>query len=407
MTSIGATAERSPDMLRAPAGDPPPTTPAPPTRPVGVERAAWAFYVIAALGSSIGQTWVGVEVPPWPDTLPLWARALLVMPFAVVIDLGGAVASAFADARRRLGEAAYGWRLLSAASVTLAVGINVVGHASSPYLATVFGGLGIFAYSVWLLHTSARRRDALRASGMLRNTAPAYGLLQWKREPAVTWRARALAIDHGYGLVQSLTVARTQLAAEARRAALTTHIEAKIRARHEQDPILASIAATTTPIDEVAQELIDMIDAHAWALVINAEIQPPGPNMPPAASAAQPDDAEDDDDDRNDDEDPDERDEDNDSDERDQLTDLPAELARIMPANPAAYERWRGLWVEISERPDATNKQLADDLATSVRTVQRIRAVGAAGLLDSPQPPTGRLLRLASANGVPHPEYTS
>jgi hypothetical protein len=408
LTSIRATAERSPDMLRSPAADPPSTTATLPSRPACVERAAWAFYVIAALGSSIGQIWVGVEVPPWPDALPLWSRALLVMPFAIVIDLGGAVASAFGDARRRVGEAAYGWRLPSAASVTLAVGINIVGHASSPYLATVFGGLGIFAYCVWLLHTSARRRDALRASGMLRNIAPAYGLLQWKREPAVTWRARALAIDHGYGLVQSLTAARAQLAAEARRAALATHIEAKIRARHEQDPILASIAATTTPIDDVAQELIDMIDAHGWALVISAEIQPPGPAMSPAASAAQPGDAQvDDDDDRNDDEDPDERDEDNDSDERDHLTDLRAELARMMPANPAACERWQCLWVEISERPDATNKQLADDLATSVRTVQRIRAVGAAGLLDSPQPPTGRLLRLASTNGVPHPEYTS
>jgi hypothetical protein len=404
LTSIRATAERSPDMLRSPAADPPSTTAAPPSRPVGVERAAWVFYVIAALGSSIGQIWVGVDVPPWPDALPLWDRALLVMPFAIVIDLGGAVTSAFADARRRLGEAAYGWRLLSAASVTLAVGINIVGHASSPYLATVFGGLGIFAYCVWLLHSAARRRDALRASGMLHNIAPAYGLLQWKREPAVTWRARALAIDHGYGLAQSLTVARVQLAAEARRAALATHIEAKIRARHEQDPILASIAATTTPIDDVAQELIDMIDAHGWALVISAEIQPPVPAVRPAASAAQPDNAKDDDD--RGDEDSDERDEDNDSDEHDQLTDLPAELVRMMPANPAAYERWRGLWVEISERPDATNKQLADDLATSVRTVQRIRAVGAAGLLDSPQPPTGRLLRLASINGIPHPEYT-
>jgi hypothetical protein len=363
-------------MLRAPAVDPPHITAAPPPRPAGVERAAWAFYLIAALGSSIGQIWVGVEVPPWPDALPLWARVLLVMPFAIVIDLGGAVASAFADARRRLGETAFGWRLLSAASVALAVSINIVGHASSPYLATVFGGLGIFAYSVWLLHSAARRRDALRACGLLRNTAPAYGLLQWKREPALTWRARALAIDHGYGLVQSLTIARAQLAAEARRAALATHIEAKIRARHEQDPILASIAATTTPIDDVAQELIDMIDAHGWALVINAEIQPPVPASPQTASELQP----------HDDDEDDKRAKDNGS-ERNRLTDVSAELARIMPTSPAAYQRWRGLWAEISERPDATNKQVADDLATSVRSVQRIRAVGAAGLLDSPHRP--------------------
>jgi hypothetical protein len=396
-------------MLRSPAADPPPTTAAPPTRPAGVERAAWAFYVTAALGSSIGQIWVGVDVPPWPDVLPVWTRALLVMPFAIVIDLGGAVASAFADNRRRLGEAAYGWRLLSAASVTLAVGINIIGHASSPYLATVFGGLGVFAYCIWLLHSAARRRDALRASGKLRNTAPAYGLLQWKREPAVTWRARALAIDHGYGLVQSLTVARAQLAAEARRAALATHIEAKIRAQHDHDPILASIAATTTPIDDVAQELIDMIDAHGWALVINAEIQPPGPATPPTVSPAQSDNADGAYDEHTDDrEDPDPRDgEDAGRPRPDQPADVSAELARILPTNPAAYERWRSIWVEISERPDVTNRQIADDLATSVRTVQRIRAVGASGLLDPQQPPSGGVLRLTSTNGVPHPEFTT
>ena len=57
------------------------------------EHAAWAFYAVAALGSSIGQIWVGVEAPPWPDTMPLWLRALLALPFAVVIDLGGIVCS--------------------------------------------------------------------------------------------------------------------------------------------------------------------------------------------------------------------------------------------------------------------------------------------------------------------------
>jgi hypothetical protein len=317
--------------------------------------------------------------------MPLWVRALLVMPFAIVIDLGGAVASAFADARRRLGEAAHGWRLLSAASVALAVAINIVGHAASPYLATVFGGLGIFAYSVWLLHTSGRRRDALRAAGMLRTTAPAYGLLQWKREPTITWRARALAIDHGYGLVQSLAVARTQLAAETRRAALATHIEAKIRARHQQDPILAAIAATTTPIDDIAQELLNMIDAHGWARVISAAIQPPATANAPAKQPDKPQP-------RRDDARRDIGESPNTANNDAQIVDLPTELARMTPANPGAYGRWRNLWAEISERPDTANKLLADDLGISSRTVQRIRAVGAAGLLDLPSPPAGQAI---------------
>ena len=64
-----------------------------------------------------------------------------------MIDLGGVVTAAFADTRRRLGENATGWRRLSAGSAVLAVAINVIGHHSS-YLAAVFGGLGVFAYTV-------------------------------------------------------------------------------------------------------------------------------------------------------------------------------------------------------------------------------------------------------------------
>ena len=368
-------------MLSAPQVAPLPATVERSPRAAGVERAAWTFYIVAALGSSIGQIWVGVETPPWPDLVPLWLRALLVTPFAVVIDLGGAVASAFADARRRIGEIAYSWRILSAASVILAVGINIVGHAASPYLATVFGGLGVFAYCVWLLHSAARRRDALRATNKMALTPPAYGLLQWKHEPAVTRRARALAIDHGYGLVQSLAIARTQLAEEARRAALAEYIEARIRACHENDPILASIAATTTPIDHVAEELMHMIDARDWAAVIKAEIQPPAEPTPASIAAHEPDDNENVHQELAVPEDHDDRDDHGPN----RLSDLTAELVSVMPTKQAAYQRWRSMWIKLSERPDATNRQLAVDFHTSTRTVQRIRAVGAAGLLDAPQ----------------------
>jgi hypothetical protein len=53
------------------------------------ESQAWLFYVIAALGPTIGQVWVGATRPPWPETLSWQWRAVLVLPFAVVIDLGG------------------------------------------------------------------------------------------------------------------------------------------------------------------------------------------------------------------------------------------------------------------------------------------------------------------------------
>ena len=351
------------------------------------EHAAWVFYAIAAAGSTIGQIWVGVQIPPWPAQLDWWWRAAMVAPFAAVIDLGGVVTSAFADARRRLGEAAYGWRILSAGSVTTGVAINVLGHGDVPYLAAVFGGLGVFAYTVWLLHAAARRRDALRAAGKLADTAPVYRFAQWRREPAVTRRARSLALAHGYSLHESLDLARTQLRDEQRRAALAKHVETLIRSRH-QDPVRAAIAATTLDIDAVATQLTAHADVAGWARVIGADLLPPQPPAPglgartpgggelavatvrPSITAPMP----------------------------------RTDVLRRVPTNQDAYDRWRKLWAELAADPDIDSKQFADRHGISLRQVQWIRSVGATGLLNSPIPPAVLLAQqLASANGhLPH-----
>jgi len=336
------------------------------------ERAAWAFYAIAALGSSIGQIWVGIDTPPWPDSVPLWVRALLVAPFAIVIDLGGVVTSGFADSRQRLGENAYGWRILSATSVSLAVGINLVGHAATPYLAVVFASLGVFAYMVWLLHTSARRRDALRATGKLSETPPSYGLRQWIREPDVTARAKLLAITGGLDVHTSLTEARDQLRAEKRRATLASHIDKMIQARHQDNPLLAAIAATTTPVDDVADALMTTIDVEGWARAIAAEIQPPDTDPPVSelrtADHGQP--------------------------------HWPSTaVLRQIPTQQPAYDRWREIWQAIDDDTNPSNQDIAATFDVSTRTVQRIRDAGHAGLLDSPETPVARLAALAPSNG--------
>lgn len=351
------------------------------------ERAAWLFYVIAALGSTVGQIWVGVSVPPWPDGLPWWTKILFVLPFAVVIDLGGVVASAFADWRQRLGEAAYGWRTLSAASVTAGVAINILGHADVPYLAVVFGGLGVFAYTVWLLHSAARRRDALRAAGKLGDTAPAYGLTQWLREPAVTRRAKTLALTHGHSLYQSLNIARDQLRAETRRTALAAHVEQLIRSRHD-NPVLASIAATTLDIDAVATALTTQADITGWARAIGTDLTPPRiPNDAPVAVDNEPDLAED-----------------------SSVTPgsvPPNHVLRTVPAKQAEYDRWRQLWAQLAAQPGISNQDLANRNGVHVRTIQRVRAIGPTGLLDSPIPPAVRLMHLATANGHDTPGHDS
>ncbi|GAA0475449.1 hypothetical protein Aca07nite_84310 [Actinoplanes capillaceus] len=350
------------------------TTPASPTSRIA-ERTAGVFYLIAAVGSSVGQIWVAVTVPPWPDQIAWWWRALLVLPFAVVIDLGGVVTAAFADTRRRLGENAYGWRLLSAGSAALAVAINLFGHHHTPYLAALFGGLGVFAYTVWLLHSAARRRDALRAAGKLTDTAPAYGLFQWWREPTVTRRAKSLALRHGYPVQQSLTLARQQLRDERRTAALSGHVEALIRARHD-DPTLAAIAVTTLDIDAVASALSAQSDIDGWARAIGVDLVPPIPEPSSGTSTDQlaldagPD-----------------------------MAELPRDILRRVPVQQNDYEQWRTIWHSWQQQPDDSHHTIAARHNISPRQAQWIRAAGTAGLLDSAIPPIIRLQRLIQANG--------
>ncbi|GAA3386365.1 hypothetical protein [Cryptosporangium minutisporangium] len=351
-----------------------PTDPGAPTGHA-VQRAAWIFYFIAALGSAIGQIWVGVDAPPWPPHIAWWWRTALVTPFAVVIDLGGVVSSAFADYRQRLGETAYGWRALSAGSVTLAVSINILGHRPVAYLSAVFGGMGVFAYTVWLLHSAARRRDALRAAGKLPGTAPVYGLRQWAREPAVTNLARTLALAHNYTRQESLDLARQQLDHERRRASLTQYIDALIRAQHA-DPIRAAIAVTTLDIDALAAALTARADVEGWARLIGADLLPPAPDDPPATDESRSGAA------------------------RGPMP--PADVLRRVPQDPASYQRWRQLWARLAADPSIRTATFAARHDISPRQVQWIRAVGLSGLLDSPIPLLDRVAALAvrpDANG--------
>jgi hypothetical protein len=134
------------------------------------------------------------------------------------------------------------------------------------------------AYVVWLFHSGDRRRDALRGAHKLAQTAPAYGVPQWVREPGLTRRARNLAVEFGYGPQESLREARRQVRDEARRAALAKHVETRIRARHK-DAIRAEIAATTYDMDALAAAIEAQADYPGWAMVIGADLAPePGPD---------------------------------------------------------------------------------------------------------------------------------
>ncbi|MGF1652347.1 MAG: DUF2637 domain-containing protein [Actinomycetales bacterium] len=73
---------------------------------------------------------------------------------------------------------------------------------------------------------------------------------------------------------------------------------------------------------------------------------------------------------------------------------LPVDVLRRVPADQAAYDRWRRLWARLRHEPDTSTKDVAARYGIHPRQAQWIRAVGATGLLDDPTPPAYRLLDL-------------
>ena len=241
-------------------------------------RLAVAFYATAAAGAAIGQVWVAMTHIPWPDGLPVGWRLAAVLPFAVCLELLAMVLAAMADQRMRMGERALGFRVFSAAVAVLAVGIIVAGHWGDPYTVAAFGGLSVSAYLLWLLHSAARRRDALRAAGRLAEVAPSYGLVRWLRHPVWTARAAELARERGLGVYESLRAAEQELRAARRRPAIAAAVEQAIRAEHP-DPRMAQIAVTTLDLDRIARELERAADYAGWAARLAPAVTAPPSDM--------------------------------------------------------------------------------------------------------------------------------
>ena len=237
-------------------------------------RTAYAFYGVAAAGAVIGQTWVALDRLNWPASIPYWVRVLAVLPFALCLELLAMALAAMADERLRLGERAYGFRFFSGIVAVVAVGIQVGGHWPDFYWSSVFGLLSTSAYLLWLLHSGARRRDALRDTGKLADTAPDYGLWRRLRHPLVTARAAELAREgrtdphtgtwHPLGLFESLRAAEQAIGDEKRRPAVARAVEQVVRA-DQRDPHLAEVAVRTLDLDRLAAELATRVDYTTWA----------------------------------------------------------------------------------------------------------------------------------------------
>ncbi|MFG1820567.1 hypothetical protein ACGFIF_42890 [Kribbella sp. NPDC049174] len=251
----------------------------------------YGFYGVAAAAALTGQVWAGVEKIPFPDSLPIWARAAAVAPAFAVIEFGGVVTAAAADLRRRLGERATGFRIMSFGAAAVAAGFNLVGHWGDWFPAIGFTGLSVFAYVLWLLYSESGRRDVLRNAGLMARPAPVYSTVQWLREFRLTVQARRLAIEFGYGTHESLRKAREANLATAaehrvelerqqeqkrqdrRRAAIAKAIERRVRALSKDD-IGAEIAVTTINLDRVVDEAERRVDYDGWGELIESDLRP-------------------------------------------------------------------------------------------------------------------------------------
>ena len=370
-----------------------PQCPAPVVQVWSPARLAYAFYGVAATGAVVGQVWVALQRIEWSPGLPVAARVAAVLPFALCIELLAMALAAMADERARLGERAYGLRVFSAVVAVLAVSIIVAGHWPHLYLTTAFGALSGSAYLLWLLHSAARRRDALRAAGVLDTVAPAYGWYRRLRHPVLTARAGELArASRGeLGLHASLRAAELALRAEARRPALAAAVEKAVRADHD-DPLRAEIEARTLDLDAIARELEARADYGWWADRL-APARTRRADIPDAAGADIP---------------------------ADTNADMSARRRRGGQGTRAVRARAAGtdsvrasaaqrVAVVLAQDPDITRVELARRVGTSVRHVRRLlaarSAAGADGHVDvradgsGPHGPGGA--DLSGANGHP------
>ncbi len=276
--AAGRTASRTPDPGEA-------TSPAPePVESKTADKFAYVFYGVAATAALVGQVWAGVKHIPWPETgFNIFLKIVLVTPAVAVIELGGVATSGLADVRRRKGENAYAYRAMSLAAALVALAFNVVGHWSpgERFLAFGFGGLSAFAYVLWIVHSGARRRDALRATGRMAQTAPVYGPVRWLTHPRGTWRARQLALEFDLGLFESVRRAEAELRIEDRNKNISTVVARIIKQQHK-DTLHADIAVAAYDSAAIAAEVAGDADNGRMARHIGRVIEPPPEAVDPS-----------------------------------------------------------------------------------------------------------------------------
>lgn len=261
----------------------------------GVKRAAVTvtervtlstFYLVCASISIIGNSQAAEGWLTWP------------LPFAFLavsaVEFGGVVLSMHADKRRELGEKATATRVLSAVVALGAVLGATLGHIEKPGQAAFFGGMSALGYAVYLIHSGAKRRDALRARGELPEPGPQYGPLQWIRHPLITAEARALDRGTDDRIAASLSGARAERRNAKARSAAERIARKLMEEKVGKDE--AALMLTIVPFDGVVEraqngalersgalveQVLEWSTLPSERLIVEAEVLPDTPVATP------------------------------------------------------------------------------------------------------------------------------
>lgn len=228
-----------------------------------VRRGFYAtVLVIAATGQFTG------------GTTDLHLPLLLVVGAIAVLELGGVAVLNNAEVRRLKGEAAIGYRVLSAAIAAAAVAFNWLAH--DDHLAGgFFAGSSALGYIVWVMHVEDQYRDRQRDKGHAKGLVAKYTAWERISMPRVTGRATLIAqqaIERGQtlGRQAALAAARAELA-KARRIGVIASVTSGWLGK------LGPLAKELVPADAYAERVAAGIDwesaADLAAADFNAKIR--------------------------------------------------------------------------------------------------------------------------------------
>ncbi|GAA1883965.1 hypothetical protein [Asanoa iriomotensis] len=218
-----------------------------------------AVLVVALYGTATGAV-AAFDLPWWIAIGGIFA-----------LELGGVTFLSNADVRRRLGEHATASRLLGATIAAAAATFNVVTHGNR-LLGGFYALMSVLGFVSWWLDVEAKRRDRLRARGLLPAPTPKYELLaHWTRHPLLTAQGRALAKAYPQlGLYGSLEAALIVRRRNRRDSALADALRSRIRTAAGKQ--MADIAVLTYDMDEVARRLRASADYDGLTALLGAEL---------------------------------------------------------------------------------------------------------------------------------------